>query len=310
MWATPVAPVPSVVVGSRTHNSRWMVAVGTVAVVLAVAVLGAACSGDSGTTELSSDAADQTTPGPVPTAPGGVGPTTNSDSGAVGTSGSVDVNELIRRIDDLNNESDLCTLLTGEALRDVTGSDINLTSLLSNPSGFTQLFSSLDKLFAHMVVIGPAEVQPSLTTMQGVWKSMATIDHGPWTPRPGARPSSPTRRCNRRRPPWANGSRRRAPGRPPGHRHPGRPRDRRGRPRGVLPTRLGGLRRPLRRSAARDQAGHHRSVAVLPGGSGRRRGRGRRIVPVRPDPAGRGHGGRRRRERCGRAARRTVAEGS
>lgn len=153
-------------------------AAGTLAVVLGVSVLGAACSGDSGTTELSSDAADETTPGPVPTAPGGVGPTTGSgsDSGAVGSSGSVDVNELIRRIDDLNNETDLCTLLTGEALRDVTGSDINLTSLLSNPSGFTQLFSSLDKLFAHMVTIGPAEMQPSLTTMQGVWKSMATID--------------------------------------------------------------------------------------------------------------------------------------
>jgi len=27
-----------------------------------------------------------------------------------------------------------------------------------------------------MVTIGPAEVQPSLKTMQGVWKGMATID--------------------------------------------------------------------------------------------------------------------------------------
>jgi len=88
----------------------------------------------------------------------------------------MDVNELIRRIDGLNNESDLCILLTGQALADVTGADINLTSLLTNPSGFTQLFTSLDKLFAHMVAIGPAEVQPSLQTMQGVWKGLATID--------------------------------------------------------------------------------------------------------------------------------------
>jgi hypothetical protein len=143
------------------------------AAVVSLVLLGVSCSSDSGTTELSSDSADQTTPGPLPTAP----PTSGSSSSSkVGASGSVDVNELIRRIDDLNNETDLCALLTGKALADVTGADINLTSLLTNPSGFTQLFTSLDKLFAHMVNIGPAAVQPSLQTMQGVWKGLATID--------------------------------------------------------------------------------------------------------------------------------------
>ena len=153
----------------------------TAAVALACALALAGCSGDSGTTELSSDSADTTAPGPAPTAPGGASSGSGSSGSAsagsgVGASGSVDVNELIRRIDALNQESDLCLLLTGEALSDVTGADVNLTSLLSNPSGFTQLFASLDKLFSHMVTIGPAEVQPSLQTMQGVWKGMATID--------------------------------------------------------------------------------------------------------------------------------------
>lgn len=171
MWRRAGAPVPSTDVRTPTRRIRWAIG----ALLLTVVLVGAACSG-SGTTELSSDAADQTAPGPLPTAPGGAGGSGTAGKGGVGSTGKVDVNELIRRIDNLNNETDLCALLTGQALRDVTGSDINLTSLLSNPSGFTQLFASLDKLFAHMVVIGPAEVQPSLVTMQGVWKGMATID--------------------------------------------------------------------------------------------------------------------------------------
>jgi hypothetical protein len=132
-------------------------------------VLAASCSSGSGTTELSNDAADRTTEGPLPTAPPVKG------SGA-GTSGTVDVNELIRRIDDLNNETDLCKLLTGEAYQAIAGSDVNLTSLLTNPSGFTQLFTSLDRLFGHMVTIAPTSIQPAVTTMQGMWKQMSTYD--------------------------------------------------------------------------------------------------------------------------------------
>jgi hypothetical protein len=141
------------------------------AALVCVVLLGASCS-DSGTTELSNDSADATTAGPPPTAPGGDGAAT----GATTPGAEVDVNELIRRIDDLNNETDLCTLLTGQALSDVSRSNVNLTSLLSNPTGFTQLFTSLDKLFAHMVTIAPTQVQPDLQTMQGVWKGMSTID--------------------------------------------------------------------------------------------------------------------------------------
>jgi hypothetical protein len=168
MWRRRPAPVPSADVGTRSRNIWWACA----AALACLLLVASACSGDGGTTELSSDAADETTPGPLPTAP----PTSAGSSSKVGSTGSVDVNELIRRIDALNNEGDLCTLLTGKALADVTGADVNLTSLLTNPSGFTQLFTSLDKLFAHMVTIGAPEVQPSLQTMQGVWKGLSTID--------------------------------------------------------------------------------------------------------------------------------------
>lgn len=136
---------------------------------LALVVL-AGCSSSSETTEVAGDA-DPNADGPLPTAP----PDGAGGSGGSGAT-SVDVNELIRRIDALNSETDLCVLLTGQALADVTGADINLTSLVSNPSGFTQLFTSLDKLFAHMVTIGPPEVQLSLQVMQGVWKGMAGVD--------------------------------------------------------------------------------------------------------------------------------------
>ena len=167
MWRGGPAPVPSADVGTRSRNIWWAFA----AALACLLMVASACSGDSGTTELSSDAADDTAPGPLPTAP-----PTSASASKVGSSGSVDVNELIRRIDALNNEGDLCILLTGQALADVTGADVNLTSLLTNPSGFTQLFTSLDKLFAHMITIGAPEVQPSLQTMQGVWKGLATID--------------------------------------------------------------------------------------------------------------------------------------
>jgi len=165
------APVPSTPVGSAVSNRRGRLAtaVGAFAVLVVLSPLGA-CSRQSSTEELRSDPADETVPGPAPTAP-------PVAAGAEGSSGAdVDVNELIRRIDALNSETDVCTLLTGQAIRDVTRSNVNLTSLLTNPSGFTQLFAALDRLFSHLVQIGPPDLAPSLQTMQGLWKSMSSID--------------------------------------------------------------------------------------------------------------------------------------
>ena len=88
------------------------------------------------------------------------------------------------------------TLLTGQAIRDVTAAT-NLTSLLTNPSGFTQLFAALDRLFAHLVQIGPPDLAPSLQTT-GVWKSMSSID--PLSPDAESRAGKliqGTRRCGR-----------------------------------------------------------------------------------------------------------------
>lgn len=145
-----------------------------VAALMCVAVLlGTSCSKESTTEELGTDSADQAADGPIPTAPPEV---EGSGQGSTGSSGDVDVNDLILRIDALNSETDICTLLTGQAIKDVTQSNVNLTSLLTNPTGFSQLFASLDRLFAHMVQIGPPELTASLQTMQGVWTEMAKIE--------------------------------------------------------------------------------------------------------------------------------------
>lgn len=151
-------------------NPMWRWA----AVVAVVAVAMTACGG--GTEELAGQPNVSTPDGPLPTAPNGK-PKNAADLGAnAATGGDVDVNDLIRRIDALNQETDLCTLLTGSALAGVTGADINLTSLVSNPAGFSQLFASLDKLFGHMVDIAPADAKAQLTTMQGVWNGLSAID--------------------------------------------------------------------------------------------------------------------------------------
>jgi hypothetical protein len=152
------------------RTRRWRAPAGVIPLAL-VAVLVAGCGG--GTEELL-DAGGQGPSGPLPTAPDNFGNSRTNGNPAL--SGSVDVNELIRRLDALNEENDLCTLLTGQAMADVTGADINLTSLVSNPAGFAQLFAALDKLFGHMVAIAPAELSTPLGSMQGVWKQMSTID--------------------------------------------------------------------------------------------------------------------------------------
>jgi hypothetical protein len=143
--------------------------------VLAALVLGA-CASDSGPIEVGGPGrVDE--PGPLPTAPSAP-PTTSGSSGRpAASSGDVTVDQLVARMDALVAEDDLCTLLTGSALSDVTGADLDLTSLLENPQGFTTLFASLGRLFGHMVDIAPsAAVQSDLETMRGVWQGVAGLD--------------------------------------------------------------------------------------------------------------------------------------
>lgn len=142
-------------------------------VLVVLAALLAGCASNSGTTEVAGRGPDPNEP--LPTAPSSVPGATTRLRPTVPT-GSVNVQELVARIDALDTETNLCTLLTGSALADVTGADLDLTSLLKDSTGFTSLFGSLGKLFGHMVDIAPASVKPDLQTMRGVWQGVATVD--------------------------------------------------------------------------------------------------------------------------------------
>ena len=145
------------------------------AVLVCLALVGAACSSESDTKVLDPDRSANAD-GPRPTAPGAGGATTTVAGGNPALNGKVDVAELVRRLDALQAETDLCTLLTGQALSNVTGADINLSSLLSDPTGFTQLFGALQRTYTHLIDIAPADLDPSLTVLQGLWGSLATVD--------------------------------------------------------------------------------------------------------------------------------------
>ena len=145
------------------------------AVLVCLALVAAACSSESDTKVLDPDRSANAD-GPRPTAPGTGGATTTVAGGNPALSGKVDVAELVRRLDALQAEPDLCTLLTGQALSNVTGADINLSSLLSDPTGFTQLFGALQRTYTHLVDIAPPDLDPSLTVLQGLWGSLATVD--------------------------------------------------------------------------------------------------------------------------------------
>lgn len=147
--------------------SKRSAAVGVVAAL--ILVLGG-CG--SGTQEVADG--DGGPEGPLPTAPANFSKNSPGENAAL--TGAVDVNDLIRRIDALTEEDDLCTLLTGQAMADVTGADINMTSLLTNPAGFSQLFAALDKVFGHMNQIAPPELIQPLSTMQSAWATLATLD--------------------------------------------------------------------------------------------------------------------------------------
>jgi len=145
-----------------------------VSVALLVGLAGA-CSSESDTKVLAPEKSANAD-GPRPTAPGAGGATTTVAGGNPALNGKVDVAELVRRLDALNAETDLCTLLTGQALSNVTGADINLSSLLKDPTGFTQLFGALQRTYSHLVDIAPESLDPSLKVLQGLWGSLATVD--------------------------------------------------------------------------------------------------------------------------------------
>lgn len=149
------------------------------AMALAVAVLSVGCSSESDTKVLTRDPADTVPVGPRPTAPG-ARPTVAGDANATAANpaltGSVDIPELVRRLDALQGESDVCTLLTGRALADVTGADINLSSLLRDPDGFRQLFGGLQRTYGHLVDIAPSDLDPPLVVLGDLWTSLARTD--------------------------------------------------------------------------------------------------------------------------------------
>jgi hypothetical protein len=143
-------------------------------VAAAAAVALAGCG--SATTEVEGAARATTAPLPPPTFPGSApGGGARGTGGTAASAGPVDASELIRRIDALTTEQDLCTLLTGQAAA-ISSVDVNLASVASNPSALAQLFASFDKLFAHMVTIAPPEVQPPLATTQQLWQTASTLD--------------------------------------------------------------------------------------------------------------------------------------
>jgi hypothetical protein len=160
------------------HAAALLVALGVGALFLPVA-----CSSESDTRVLADDPSDKEVAGPRPTAPGNVGAVgvaSGSKASATGAnpalSGTVDIPELVRRLDALQGETDVCTLLTGRALADVTGADINLTSLLSDPTGFTQLFGGLQRTYTHLIDIAPAELDPPLGVLGNLWSKLAQTD--------------------------------------------------------------------------------------------------------------------------------------
>lgn len=145
----------------------------TLVAVLAVALVGA-CGGGN-TEALPADRVEGLDEA-QPTAPSGSFPGDTDLGEGDPSSDTVDVNGLIRRIDALSQETELCALVGSEAVVEIIGADINLTGLASNPSGVGQLFAALERLYAHMATIGPPEVTPALTTLQGVSSGLADID--------------------------------------------------------------------------------------------------------------------------------------
>lgn len=141
-------------------------------VVLAVAVVTAAamclgCSSET-TTEATRDPADVTVPGPRPTAPA-----EDPDSGL-----SESGNALLAELEAVSEVTDLCEVLTGAAFTQLLSEDFDVASLVTSPSGITQLLVLIDSTFSQLVAISPAEVRPSMQIVQEVWTRVASLNTG------------------------------------------------------------------------------------------------------------------------------------
>ncbi|MGB6057820.1 MAG: hypothetical protein WBF71_06110 [Microthrixaceae bacterium] len=156
----------------RAGNGPW-VAGRTIAVVVVAATLGlvgVSCSETSPTREIARNSSESTIPGVPPTAP----PTTKYDGRGL----SPDAMALIGELNDLLSERDICEVLTGNALKPFLSGDFDATSLVTSPSGVSQLLVAVDSLFTHLVDIAPDEIKPAMDTIRSTWKRVAAIDPG------------------------------------------------------------------------------------------------------------------------------------
>jgi hypothetical protein len=130
-------------------------------------VLGACSRTQSETVEAADDPADVTVPGVPPTAP----PSSAFDGSGL----SGDANQLIAELAAIQRETDLCVIVTGDAFEPFLTGEVDTTNLVTSPSGLTQLLAAIDAIFAHVVEISSAEVQPATATIQDTWLRVASI---------------------------------------------------------------------------------------------------------------------------------------
>ena len=138
-------------------------------VTIAVAAVSFGCSRtESPTVEMAEDPADVTVAGVPPTAP----PSTAYDGSGL----SSDANQLIADLTAIQQETDLCVILTGEAFAPFLSGELDTTNLVTSPSGVSQLIVAVNSIFARIVVIAPPVVQPATVTLQDVWTRVATLN--------------------------------------------------------------------------------------------------------------------------------------
>ncbi len=118
--------------------------------------------------ELNEDIADVTVPGVPPTFP----PTTQYDGSGL----SDDANVLLQEIAALQTEEDLCVILTGKALQPLFTGGLDTTTLVTSPSGLTQLLIAFNSIFSYIETIAPDQVKPAAATINDVWARISSLN--------------------------------------------------------------------------------------------------------------------------------------
>lgn len=135
-------------------------------VMLVVAAV--SCSGSSPTRELEHDASRDTIAGPRPTAP---------PSTALGGPGlSSEAVELLNELRGFRQDSDLCDILSSNTVKSLLGGKLEVSGLVTTPSGIAQVLVELDLFFDHLVKVSPPAVNPSMATIQKAWKDLSAIE--------------------------------------------------------------------------------------------------------------------------------------